>query len=195
MFISNLAASLYTASNVFILGLFAGNVTAGIYASMEKLILAVKNIYTPLYQAIYPWLSKQNNDKKIEIINKIQKTILPISIIITLFILLFGKTMLKIIYNDSLIISYAIIFKVLSFISIFAALNMLYNTLYFPSIKKYKLRMNILISGGMFNFFLSLLLVYFFGIYGTAFTVVLTELFLLILGFIYYKKSTKKDFI
>jgi len=189
LFISNLATSLYTASNVFILGIFGGNIIAGVYSSMEKLVLAIKNIYLPLYQALYPWLTKQSDIIKINTIEKIRPIILLVSLLITLFILLFGKTMLSIIYNDSLIISYSVIFKILSFISIFSALSMLYITLYFPSIKKDKVRMNILISGGLFNFLLSLVLVYYFGIYGTAFTVVSTELLLLVLATIYYRKS------
>jgi len=192
LFISNFAISLYTASNVFILGIFAGNAIAGIYSSMEKLILAIKNIYTPLYQAIFPWLSKQEKPKTIKIINKIRPKIILASLLITVFILFFGKTMLSLIYNDKLITNYSNIFKILSFISIFSALNMLYISLYFPSIKKYKIRMNILISGGLFNLLLSLVLVYVFGIYGTAVTVVTTELFLLILGSIYYNKSLKE---
>lgn len=189
LFISNLATSLYTASNVFILGIFGGNIIAGVYSSMEKLVLAIKNIYLPLYQALYPWLTKQSDIIKINTIEKIRPILLLVSLLITLFIILFGKTMLSIIYNDNLIISYSVIFKILSFISVFSALSMLYITLYFPSIKKDKVRMNILISGGLFNFLLSLVLVYYFGIYGTAFTVVSTELFLLVIATIYYRKS------
>ena len=191
LFVSNLATNLYTASNVFILGIFAGNTIAGIYSSMEKLILAIKNIYTPLYQAIFPWLSKQGKSKTIKTIKKIRPKIILGSLLITILILLFGKTMLSIIYNDKLINGYSNIFKILSFISIFSAINMLYISLYLPSIKKYKVRMNILISGGLLNFLLSLLLVYFFGIYGTAFAVVMTEFFLVILGTIYFNKSLK----
>ena len=111
--------------------------------------------------------------------------------LITIVILLFGNTLLLVIYDNKLITNYAIIFKLLSLISIFSALNMLYNTLYFPSIKKYKIRMNILISGGIFNLLISLILVYYFGIYGTAFSVVSTELFLLILGIYFFNKTVK----
>ncbi len=191
LFVSNFATSMYTASNVFILGIFAGNTIAGIYASMEKLILAIKSIYTPLYQAIYPWLSKQEELKKIITIVKIRPKIIFVSVIITVFILLFGKTTLSFIYNDNLITSYSNIFKILSFVSIFSAINMLYISLYFPAVKKYKIRMNILVIGGVFNLLLSLVLVPVFGIYGTAFSVVTTELFLLLLGGVYFNKSLK----
>jgi PST family polysaccharide transporter len=193
LFVSNFAASLNTASNVFILGIFAGNTIAGIYSSMEKLILAIKNIYTPLYQAIFPWLSKQEKYKIVIIIKKMAPKIFLVSSMITIFILLLGKTILSIVYNDKSITDYANIFKILSFVSIFSAINMLYISLYFPSIKKYKTRMNILITGGLFNFLLSLLLVYIFGIYGTAFSAVTTELFLLVLGTVYFNKSLQRS--
>ena len=193
LFVSNFAASLNTASNVFILGIFAGNTIAGIYSSMEKLILAIKNIYTPLYQAIFPWLSKQEKYKIVIIIKKMVPKIFLVSSMITIFILLLGKTILSIVYNDKSITDYANIFKILSFVSIFSAINMLYISLYFPSIKKYKTRMNILITGGLFNFLLSLLLVYIFGIYGTAFSAVTTELFLLVLGTVYFNKSLQRS--
>ncbi|GAL62286.1 membrane protein [Algibacter lectus] len=148
LFVSNLATSLYTASNVFILGLFSGNIIAGVYSSMEKLILAVKNVYVPLYQALYPWVARQKDEQKKQIINKIMPPVFLVSTIITLVILFFAKSILTIVYDDVLITSYANVFRILSFISIFSGLNMLYNVLYFPAMKRYKVRMNILIFGG-----------------------------------------------
>jgi PST family polysaccharide transporter len=65
---------------------------------------------------------------------------------------------------------------------------MLYVTLYFPSINKYKIRMKILISGGFFNLIVALVFVQFFTIYGVAFSAITTELFILILAIIFYKK-------
>jgi PST family polysaccharide transporter len=191
LFVSNFATTLYTSSNVFILGIFTGNTIVGVYSSMEKLILAVKNVYVPLYQAIYPWLAKQTDTIKVKQIKKMTPFIIASGILITLVILIFGKLILNIIYNDDLIESYVIIFKILSFIAIFSGLNMLYNALYFPAIKKYKLRMNIMITGGILNLIISLILVKTYGIYGTAISVTITEFVLLILGFYYFKKNSK----
>ncbi|EAP87673.1 oligosaccharide flippase family protein [Croceibacter atlanticus] len=188
LFVSNFAISLYTSSNVFILGMFTSNTTAGIYSSIEKLILAIKNVYTPLYQAFYPWLSKQGDLKKINTIKKLLPYILLVSTIISIIIIVLGKTLLDIIYDDNLISNYAIVFKALSLISIFSGLNMLFNALFLPAIKKYKTRMNIMICAGLFNLTVSLVLVNYYGIYGTTISVVLTEFLLLILGYIYFKK-------
>lgn len=188
LFVSNFAASLYTASNVFILGLFTGNTIAGIYSSMEKLILAIKNVYVPLYQALYPWVARQTDVEKTNIIKKIMPIILSVGAVITICILVFGGEMLHLIFNDPLITSNAFIFKILGFISIFSGLNMLYNMLYFPSIKKYKVRMNILIAGGAFNILMNLTFVKLYGISGLAIIVTSTELLLFVLGYYFYRK-------
>jgi len=188
LFVSNFATSLYTASNVFILGLFSGNIIAGVYASMEKLILAVKNVYIPLYQALYPWVARQEDVQKTKVVNKIMPPVFIVSTLITLVILVFADNILSIVYDDILITSYANIFRILSFISIFSGLNMLYNMLYFPAIKRYKVRMNILVFGGLFNMIMNLILVQFFGIYGVAIIVTITELILIFIGYYYYKK-------
>ena len=188
LFVANFATMLYTYGNVFILGIFTGNALVGVYSSMEKLILAVKNIFTPLYQALYPWLTRQTDIKKIQVIKTLSPIVFVIGVLITLSIVLFGKIFLSIIYNDVLITNYAIIFKILSLISIFSALSMLYNTLFFPAVKKYKTRMSILVSAGLFNFILSLILVPQIGIFGTTYAFVSTEFLLLILGWYYFRK-------
>lgn len=192
LFVSNFATSLYTASNVFILGLFSGNIIAGVYSSMEKLILAVKNVYIPLYQALYPWVARQEESEKIKIIKKIMPPVFLISTVITLLILFLARNILSIVYDDNLITSYANVFRILSFISIFSGLNMLYNMLYFPAIKRYNVRMNILVFGGVFNMIMNLILVQFFGIYGIAIIVTITELFLVFIGYYYYYKLSNQ---
>jgi len=188
LFFSNLAVSFYTSSNVIILGFFAGDSIAGIYSSMEKLILAIKSIYTPLYQAIFPNLSTKPNKKVRIFIDKIRIPIGILGAVISTIIFFESKTILNFAFNDAIITSYSIVFQFLGLISLFSSINMLYVTLYFPSINKYKLRMKILISGGFFNLIVALVFVQFFTIYGVAFSAITTELFILILAIIFYKK-------
>ncbi|WMI68929.1 oligosaccharide flippase family protein [Mangrovimonas sp. YM274] len=192
LFISNLAISLYTASNVFILGLFSGNALAGVYSSIEKLILAIKNIYVPLYQALYPWVSRQNNEKVKMIICKIKPFVFLLGMVIAIFILCFAENILALVYKDPIITSYSIVFRVLCFISLFSGLNMLYNVLYFPAVKRYKVRMNILIFGGLFSVIMNLIFVQFFSIYGVAIIVTITELLLVLIGSFYFKKISSE---
>ncbi|MBT5400756.1 flippase [bacterium] len=59
IFISNIFVSLYTTTNILLLGIMTNNTITGYYAIAEKIIHAFGNILTPLSQAIYPLLSKK----------------------------------------------------------------------------------------------------------------------------------------
>ena len=193
LFFSNFAVSLYTSSNTLILGFFAGDSIAGVYASMEKLILAIKSMYSPLYQAIFPNLSTKPYDEIRSYIDKIRIPIGFFGLVISIIIFFRAKEILMLAFDDALIVGFSPVFQILGFISILSSLNMLYVTLYFPSIKKYKIRMKILVSGGFLNLIIALSLVKFYTIYGVAISAVITELFILILAvYFYYKKIKKK---
>ena len=192
LFFSNFAVSLYTSSNTLILGFFAGDSMAGIYASMEKLILAIKSLYSPFYQAIFPNLSTKPYDEIRSYIDKMRIPIGFLGLIISIIIFFGAKQILMLAFDDALIVGYSSVFQILGFISILSSLNMLYVTLYYPSIKKYKIRMKILISGGFLNLIIALSLVKFYTIYGVAISAVTTELFILLLAVYFYYKKIKK---
>jgi PST family polysaccharide transporter len=192
LFFSNFAVSLYTSSNTLILGFFAGDSIAGVYASMEKLILAIKSMYSPFYQAIFPNLSTKPYDEIRSYIDKMRIPIGFLGLVISIIIFFGAKQILMLAFDDALIVGYSLVFQILGLISILSSLNMLYVTLYFPSIKKYKIRMKILISGGFLNLIIALSLVKFYTIYGVAISAVTTELFILLLAVYFYYKKTKK---
>ncbi|WP_276783164.1 flippase [Thalassolituus oleivorans] len=64
VFFSSLAISMYTISTTFILGVFAGNTTVGYFAAADKIVQAVKGLYLPVSQAIYPLIGKKINEDK-----------------------------------------------------------------------------------------------------------------------------------
>jgi PST family polysaccharide transporter len=57
VFIATASISLYTNTNVFLVGLIAGNVQAGYFSAAEKLIRAMSGLIVPVTQAIYPRIS------------------------------------------------------------------------------------------------------------------------------------------
>jgi PST family polysaccharide transporter len=188
LFTSNFAVNLYSSSNTLVLGFFAGDTLAGVYASMEKLVIATKSIYIPLYQSIFPHLSGLPFNNIKNFINKIKFPIMISSLILSLVLIIGSDSILKLIYKDDLISSYYKIFQILGLIAFLSALNMLYITLFLPAIKAYKIRMKILVSAGFFHFLLVLVLANFYGIYGVAISAAVTELIILLIGYYYYNK-------
>lgn len=60
-FISRISLSLYTISNSFVLGLVLGNTAVGYYTAAEKLFISLQSLYSPLNQALYPYMIKNKN--------------------------------------------------------------------------------------------------------------------------------------
>ncbi|RMB57953.1 hypothetical protein EAX61_10015 [Dokdonia sinensis] len=188
LFVSNFATSLYTSGNTFILGMIAGDALAGVYSSMEKLVLAIKNIYVPLYQAIFPWLATKEETK---ITMFVKKMMLPVGIsggLISGILILIAKPLLHFIYNDAQIDSYTLVFQILAGIAFFSALNMLLVSLFFPAIKHYKKRMYALVIGGLFNLLVAIVGARYFSIYGVAVSAIVTEFFILCIAGYFFSK-------
>ena len=188
LFISNFATSLYTSGNTFILGMIGGDAIAGVYSSMEKLVLAIKNIYIPLYQAIFPWLATKEEPR---ITAFVKKMILPVGVsggVISAVLILLAKPLLHFIYDDAQIDSYSVVFQILAGIAFFSALNMLLVSLFFPAIKHYKKRMYSLVIGGLFNLFVAVIAAKYFSIYGVAVSAVVTEFFILCIAGYFFKQ-------
>ena len=180
LFLSNLSTSLYSSFNILIIGLFTNDTLTGVYASFEKIILALKNIYTPIYQAVFPWLSTQTNQKRI--VKKMSRIVFLLGLFGVVALITFSEEILILMFNDEIILSYKILFQAIAPILFLAGLSMLYNYLYLSATKKYDLRLKILGYTGLIGILLSTILTLYFDIYGVVFSVVFCEIILLICG-------------
>ena len=103
--------SLYTNINTLILGFFISDTIAGVYSSMEKLVVATKSIYVPLYQALFPNIVVKDKTTIATIIKKMKYYMGGFGAIISFIIFVFAADILKLIYNDELITGYYMIFQ------------------------------------------------------------------------------------
>lgn len=191
MFVSNLSSSLYTSLNAFLLGIFGGDVLVGIYSAFEKLILASKNMFIPVYQAMYPYMARKADLQKHHLMKNLGLAVTILGVIVSIVFIVMGEWILGLLFKDPQIVENAYLFKIMSLIALFSGLNMLYNVLYLPATQQFKKLMNIMIAAGIFNAALSLIIVPIFDIEGTVAAVVSTEFLLMIVAAILYRKELK----
>ncbi|WOI22392.1 oligosaccharide flippase family protein [Nonlabens ulvanivorans] len=191
VFSSNIASQVSVAANGLILGFFAGDAVVGVYSAFEKLILAAKNMYVPIYQAIYPYMSRKELKEKRTMMSKLIPIIAGIGILGYAIIYFLGDWVIELLYKDQRIIDNISLFKVLGLIAVFSGLSMLFNVLYAPARKLFKYRMQIMIMAAIFNLVFSFIFVPIYGLKATVLVATITELFLLFLAVLYYKKDLK----
>src|SRR5579864_817252 len=92
LFVSNAAGTLYATSNVFLVGLVAGNVDAGYFSAAEKITRSIQGMLGPITQAIYPHVSTlaaQSREVAIAFLRKSLAWIGLLSFLPSLVLLLF----------------------------------------------------------------------------------------------------------
>jgi O-antigen/teichoic acid export membrane protein len=191
VFSSNVASQISVAANGLILGYFAGDAAVGIYSAFEKLILAAKNMYVPIFQALYPYMSRKNLMEKRAMMRKLIPIIAGIGFLGYAIIYFLGDWIIEFLYKDQRIIENSDLFRVLGLIAVFSGLSMLFNVLYAPARKLFKSRMQIMIIAALFNLAVSFIFVPVYGLKATVFTAVSTELLLLITATFYYCRDLK----
>ena len=96
-FISRISLSLYTISNSFVLGLVLGNTAVGYYTAAEKLFVSLQSLYSPLNQALYPYMIKNKN---ISVFKKIFIGIVVLNCIGIPLLIFEADLIMKIIYKS-----------------------------------------------------------------------------------------------
>ena len=128
VFISNFFSSMYGLTNSFLLGIFTNNILVGIYGSFEKIITALKGLYFPFYQALFPYISRKENKKAI-----IKKLIIPMGLtgfIMMILFSVFSTFIINLIFSNDELIKNIDYFKYMTIIPFLGSINMLFNFLY-----------------------------------------------------------------
>ena len=88
VFLSRFYVSMYTTTNLLLLGLFTNNIVVGYYAIAEKIVLAISGIFEPLNQTIYPYLARKYHENFELFVNFLKRTALLFIVSSSIFVLL-----------------------------------------------------------------------------------------------------------
>lgn len=100
LFVSNFAINFYRNSNILILGLFASKEAVGIYSAVEKIIKIIQNVFSPLTNTLYPYISRmhvRSSERSFAAIAKIIKVMSLISGAITAGLIIFAPWVVKLV--------------------------------------------------------------------------------------------------
>ncbi len=120
-FLSRISVSVYTISNTFIIGTFGSMEMAGIYAIAEKLFTALQGIYHPLVNALYPFITKEQN---VKIFKKIFSISVLSNFLMILIVFMFSDRLFNLLFSNYAIESIKV-FKILIFACLIIAPSIL----------------------------------------------------------------------
>lgn len=103
IFTSNVAINLYTASNIVFLGLLTNNSTVGYFSGAKKIIDNITQLFSPISQAIYPYVSKkvaESGYSAIIFLRKVVKIFGGFTLALSIFILIFAPSIVRIILGN-----------------------------------------------------------------------------------------------
>ncbi len=194
IFVSSMAITLYTTSNVFILGLFTNNTTVGYYSAAEKIIKAMQGLFGPISGTVYPYMSKLASESKEKALTFIRKLVVIVGIgsfTVSLLIFIFAPSIAYLVlgrqYEESIIV-----LRILAFLPFIVGLSNIFAVQGLYVFKLQRIVSKFVITLATFHLFLSTILVYFYSLVGITVAVILTETFITIFSINYFYKLVLK---
>lgn len=195
IFLSQLKITLFSNTNTFVLGLMCGNTAVGIFNTAEKIIRALALLQVPIVTALFPYISKEIKHNLNITFDKIKRigiygTSFYVIILTPIYVLSDDIVILLGTYD---VIESSIILKILILLPITIFLNNLFGTQILLNLNKDKLFFKILLFTALINLILIFPLTYYYNYIGTSIAVLITELLLFVLMYIYAIKSVKQE--
>ncbi|MBI1933770.1 MAG: flippase [Ignavibacteriales bacterium] len=177
-FLSNVSVSLYTISNIFILGLFTNDTIVGYFSAADKIRYAVQNMTSTAGRTIFPHLSTEFSKSRkagFSFVRKYVKSMGSFILLLSILLFIFSEQIVLLVLGPEYLKSVTIL-KILSFlpfiifVSNVAGIQTMVNLGYKKEFAK------IIIIAGVLNIILSFIIVPYYLEIGSSIAVLVTEL-------------------
>ncbi|RYF44036.1 MAG: flippase, partial [Comamonadaceae bacterium] len=182
-FVSTASVSLYTTSNVVLLGLVSHPQVVGYFAAAEKLIRAVQGLLAPVSQAIYPHVTRLALDsraKALEFLHRLLKYQGSCMLLLSVAVFGLADPIVRALFGAEFVES-ILVLQCLSALPFIVGLS---NVLGVQTMLNFDMQSafhRLLLAAGFINVTLVLVLAAAFGAPGAALGVVATELIVLVM--------------
>lgn len=177
MFVSTASITLYTNTNVLLVGLLAGNVEAGYFSVAEKLVRAITGLISPVSQAIFPHLSALVAESRALALKFLRKSLLMIclpSLMASLALLFFAHPIAQLVFGHNV----ASIVPIIKWIAMLPLIIAISNVLGIQTMVTFgmdKQFSRILIMSGIVNVLLAIPLIKLYRAQGASISLLITE--------------------
>lgn len=189
VFFSSMAISIYTISTTFILGLFTNTTVVGYFAAADKIVQAVKGLYQPVSQAIFPLIGKKIHEEKQAGMAFIHKTTWVVGtgmFVISVMLFLLAEPIVHLLlgaqYQQSVLL-----LQIMAFLPVIIALSNIFGIQTMLNLGFKQAFSGILVAAAVLGVGLSLVLVPMYEGLGTAVTLLAVEVFVTIIMYLYLK--------
>lgn len=181
VFISQVSVTMFTNSNIFILGIFTNNIIVGYFSIAEKIIRAVIGITVPITTAVYPYISElfnRSRDTAILFIRKVLKYGSAVFFLTSLALFMYSDSIVLLISgNNNKDIS--ILIKIMSILPLSVFWDNIWGTQVMLNNGMNRNFMYIMLGAGIISVVSALIFVPIFAALATSLIFVLTEILIL----------------
>ena len=177
LFISSAAISLYSTTNVVLLGFTAGDAAVGYFSAAEKLIKASSGLTAPIGQAAYPRISRLMEESRIDgyaLIRRLLRILGGMGLGVSLLVFATAPDLVRVLYGPAFSVSTAVL-RWLAPLPLLLGLSNVLGVQTMLALRMKRTVSGIVLSAGAFNLVLLYLLASFFGAVGAGMSVLATE--------------------
>lgn len=172
VFINNLMPNLYNSLSIIFLGFYNGNTANGIFDAANRIIVIAQNFFTIISRSFFPFLVRRSENfflyEKINVIS---------SLITSIFIFIFSSFIIDLFYTSEFEDAKCVL-KIMSFSILFVTLSSTYGINYMIINGYDKELRNITSISSIIGFIIGFHLIKYYGVIGTALTIVVTRFIL-----------------
>lgn len=191
IFVSNLAISLYTNTDIVLLGILTNNTIVGYYSGADKLLNCIKRGISAINDAIYPFISQQfklNFSNAIRFLKK-QMFVYALGGIMGGVIILIGSPMIIPWLLGSKYIHSILPLQIMAFVPLIVALSNIFGYETMLPLGMEKIYSRILLLASVLNLIIIVPLILFFQENGVSMAMLITEIFVTVtMGILLWQK-------
>ena len=191
IFLSRMATTLYTTSNIVILGLFTGNASVAYYAAGDKIARAVQGLQIPLSQAIFPHIAKlaaQSRQAALAFTSRVLRIVSVLTLGLSVGLFVAAPYIARLALGERFAPGVPVI-RILSFLPFIIGLSNIFGVQIMVNFGLKRAMTRILTAAGVLNIIMAVALVVPFRYIGISVTALLTETFVTTVMFVVLRRN------